>query len=97
MKTKLTYYVIADLSPVGGDTECEITKHEFDLSDDEDRNALGDYLEDEGEDELNVDNFPMACKKFIYENVIMDYNQGFISAITLTEEQFNLVRNYKGV
>jgi hypothetical protein len=62
--------------------------------DEDDYNVLVDYLADEDETELNAETFPIACKKFLYEEYVMEYNQQFVQAIILSEEQFNIVKKY---
>lgn len=94
MSNKLKFYIIADTSNHRNTPDVTIEQHVFNWDDKEDREAVEDTAPDE--EELTEDNFEEACRNYLYEERVMEYQQGFMTAMILTEKQFNLIQKYKG-
>lgn len=92
--SKLKFFVVADTSDRENSSQLTIEKHEFDWDNKEDREAVEDHTPDE--EKLKKSNFADACRNFLHEERVMDYQQGFMLAMILTEKQFKLLQNYKG-
>lgn len=74
---KYTVFVLANCPSDNGDP-VEVTQHTFDSESQEDLELV---TPDEG------DEFETACDRYVYETVMMEYQQQFISCILLSEEQ----------
>ena len=94
MNNKLKFYLIADTSNHRNTPDVTIEAHVFNWDDEEDREAVEDTTPDE--EELTQDNFEEACRNYLYEERVMEYQQGFMAAMISTEEQFKTIQNYKG-
>jgi hypothetical protein len=87
------FYCIADTAKYGDwgkKNPVTIEKHTFDWDDEEDREAVEEYIDDE----LTEENFAQACRNFLIECDI-DWGQRGVSYVWLTQEQFDLVKKYK--
>lgn len=53
---------------------------------------LGTYKEID--DDLSDDDIEDNINNYVYENILMDYHQGFINAFSLTIEEFESLQNF---
>lgn len=87
---KVLFYCIADTARYGDygkKNSVVVEKHQFDWEDDDDRETVEEYIDEE----LTEKNFKQACRNFLVECDI-DWEQRGISYILLDEEQFNAMK-----
>lgn len=86
---KITLHCIANTKPYGDwgkKNPISVEKYQFDWDDEEDREMVEEYIDDE----LTQENFAQACRNYLIEFEI-DWEQRGISYILLDEEQFKLL------
>lgn len=86
---KITLHCIANTKPYGDwgkKNPISVEKYQFDWDDEEDRETVEEYIDDE----LTQENFAQACRNYLIEFEI-DWEQRGISYILLDEEQFKLL------
>lgn len=86
---KIKFHCIANTKPYGDwgkKNPISIEKYQFDWEDEEDRETVEEYIEEE----LTQENFAQACRNYLIESEI-DWEQRGISYILLDEEQFKLL------
>ena len=89
---KVVFYCIADTARYGDWGKANpvtVEKHQFDWDNDEDRETVEEYIDEE----LAKENFEQACRNYLVECDI-DWEQRGLSYILLNEKQFNLVQKY---
>jgi hypothetical protein len=86
---KQTFVIIADTSLYTKQL-LTVEKYVFDLNNEDDREALEQYL-DEGE-ELNEESFSKLCMRCLQEEEQADWDNRGVPSIILTEQQFNLLK-----
>lgn len=69
-----------------------IQKVEFDSENQEDRDSLEEYLE---QDETLDNNWQDAALHYVHENEVAEYNQRFVVASVYTEEEFRIIQSFK--
>lgn len=83
---KITLHCIANTKPYGDwgkKNPISVEKYQFDWDDEEDRETVEEYIDEE----LTRENFAQACRNYLIEFEI-DWEQRGISYILLDEEQF---------
>lgn len=83
------FHCIANTKPYGDwgkKNPISVEKYQFDWDDEEDRETVDEYIDDE----LTQENFAQACRNYLVEFGI-DWEQRGISYILLDEEQFKLL------
>lgn len=86
---KITLHCIANTKPYGDwgkKNPISVEKYQFDWDDEEDRETVEEYIDEE----LTQENFTQACRNYLIEFEI-DWEQRGISYILLDEEQFKLL------
>ena len=71
-----------------------LEQHTFDTESEDDIKALKDYLEDEGfedVDDLTEEDLEAAARSYLIEDVVMEYEQRFVTCIVLTQSQLEAV------
>lgn len=71
-----------------------LEQHTFDTENQKDINALGGYYPENGleeGDELSEEDLEAVARSFLYENTIMEFQQRFVTCITLSQSQLEAV------
>lgn len=77
------------------DESIESELHTFDLEDEDDLFALSEIIEEEGleSSEMTRADFEFVCRRYLYEDVVVEWGQRFVNCIVVNNEQLRRLKN----